>query len=41
MVGAVANVVEAVSDAGEEVIDTNRICTSCVVAVVKLLKPVV
>jgi hypothetical protein len=39
MVGAVASVVKVVAD--EDVVDTDRICASSVVAVVKLLMPVV
>ena len=41
VVGAVASVVGATADIGEEVIDANQICTSSMVVIVKLLKPMV
>lgn len=41
VVEAVASVVRAIANDSEEVIDANQIYTSFMVAVVKLLKPVV
>jgi len=41
VVGAVASMVGATADIGEEVIDANQICTSSMVVIVKLLKPMV
>ena len=41
VVGAIASVIGAAADIDEEVIGADRICASCMVVVVKLLKPVV
>jgi len=41
VVEAIASMVGAVADVSEEVIGADRICTSSMVVVVKLLKPVI